>query len=135
MHASPGLAEAPIRRRRPFSPAQVLVLSFAALIASARPGTSILERQLSELSRLTAVIAIVAGTGTLVVLTVLGKTTIIGALIFATGTIVALVPEGLLPTLSVSLAVGAGRMARRNAAIRRLSAVEIVGAATVICTE
>ena len=34
VHASPALAEAPLRRRRQFSPAQVLVLSFAALIAS-----------------------------------------------------------------------------------------------------
>ena len=34
VHASPALAGAPLRRRRQFSPAQVLVVSFAALIAS-----------------------------------------------------------------------------------------------------
>lgn len=43
-HASPALAEAPIRRRRQFSPAQVLVLSFTALIAS---GTILLRLPIS----------------------------------------------------------------------------------------
>ncbi|MDH7576925.1 MAG: cation-transporting P-type ATPase [Bacillota bacterium] len=55
--------------------------------------------------------------------------------LFAMGVMVAMVPEGLPATMSVSLAVGVQRMARRNALIKRLSAVETLGSADVICTD
>lgn len=55
--------------------------------------------------------------------------------VFALGVIAALVPEGLLPTITLSLALGGQRMARRNALVKRLSSVETLGRATVICTD
>ena len=55
--------------------------------------------------------------------------------IFCIGIIVANVPEGLLPTVSLSLAVGVQRMAAENALVRKLSAVESLCAASVICTD
>jgi Ca2+-transporting ATPase len=55
--------------------------------------------------------------------------------IFAIGIIVAFVPEGLLPTVTLALAIGVKRMAKRNALVRRLSAVETLSATTVICTD
>jgi len=55
--------------------------------------------------------------------------------IFAIGMIVAFVPEGLLPTVTLSLAMGVQRMAKRNALIKRLSVVEGLGSTTVICTD
>ena len=55
--------------------------------------------------------------------------------LFAIGVTVALVPEGLLPTVTLSLAVGAQRMARRNALVRRLESVETLGSTTFICTD
>lgn len=55
--------------------------------------------------------------------------------IFAIGIIVANVPEGLLPTVSLSLAMGVQRMAHRGALVKKLSAVETLGSATVICTD
>jgi calcium-translocating P-type ATPase len=54
---------------------------------------------------------------------------------FAIGIIVALVPEGLLPTVTLALALGAQRMARRRVLIRHLPAVETLGSTTVICTD
>ena len=48
---------------------------------------------------------------------------------------VALVPEGLPATMSVSLAIAVRRMARRQALIKRLTAVEGLGSTTVICTD
>jgi len=55
--------------------------------------------------------------------------------IFAIGIIVANVPEVLLPTVTLALAMGSQRMAKRNALIRHLPAVEALGCTTVICTD
>jgi calcium-translocating P-type ATPase len=57
------------------------------------------------------------------------------SLIFAIGIIVANVPEGLLPTVTLALAMGSQRMARRNVLIRHLPSVETLGCTTVICTD
>jgi magnesium-transporting ATPase (P-type) len=80
--------------------------------------------------------AIALGAGALF----LGSSVLLGmrvhdGLLFSVGVIVALVPEGLLPTLSLALALGATRMARRGALLRRLEAVETLGSTTVICTD
>lgn len=98
-------------------------------------GASLLERQVSELSRITAVVAVTCGAATLALAIYFRGTNIVVALTFGTGVIVALVPEGLLPLLTVSLAMAARRMADRGALVRRLSAIEVVGATTVICTD
>src|SRR5512139_1529059 len=55
--------------------------------------------------------------------------------LFALGMIVAFVPEGMLPTVTLSLAMGVHRMARRKALVKRLSAVETLGCTSVICTD
>ncbi len=56
-------------------------------------------------------------------------------LVFMMGIIVANVPEGLLPTFTLSLAMGSLRMARRNVLVKSLNAVEALGAVHVICTD
>jgi magnesium-transporting ATPase (P-type) len=55
--------------------------------------------------------------------------------LLALGVTVALVPEGLLPTVTLSLARAAQRMARQNALVKRLESVETLGSATFICTD
>ncbi|MGW8303068.1 MAG: cation-translocating P-type ATPase [Desulfobacterales bacterium] len=56
-------------------------------------------------------------------------------LVFMMGIIVANVPEGLLPTFTLSLAMGSLRMARKNVLVKALNAVEALGAVHVICTD
>jgi magnesium-transporting ATPase (P-type) len=90
-----------------------------------------------ELRRIVHVIAAVAlGIGALFfVLSLLVGISWRDAFLFAIGVAVALVPEGLLPTVTLSLAVGAQRMAQRNALVRNLEAVETLGSTTFICTD
>ena len=55
--------------------------------------------------------------------------------VFAIGVTVALVPEALLPTVTLSLAWGAEKMAQQRVLVRNLDAVETLGSTTVICTD
>ena len=55
--------------------------------------------------------------------------------IFAIGITVALIPEGLLPTVTLALAMGSQRLAKRNALIKNLASVETLGSVSVICTD
>jgi calcium-translocating P-type ATPase len=57
------------------------------------------------------------------------------ALLFAIGIVVANVPEGLLPTVTLALALGVQRMARRRVLVRRMPAIETLSAVTVVCTD
>jgi sodium/potassium-transporting ATPase subunit alpha len=57
------------------------------------------------------------------------------ASIFALSLIVSNVPEGLLPTITLSLSLASQRMAKRNALIKNLDSVETLGSASVICTD
>lgn len=91
--------------------------------------------EISKLSKLITIIAIVLGVVFFLLSKFIVKLTIFESIIFAIGIIVANVPEGLLPTLTLSLSVGTQRMAKRNALIKKLSTVETLGSTSVICTD
>ena len=55
--------------------------------------------------------------------------------LFAVGVTVALVPEGLLPTVTLSLAHSAQLLSGQNALVRRLESVETLGSTTFVCTD
>ncbi len=64
-----------------------------------------------------------------------GRFDLVGSFSFAIGVASSLVPEGLPATVSIALAIGIQKMARRKAAIRRLSAVETLGETNYIITD
>jgi calcium-translocating P-type ATPase len=106
----------------------------AALTQRSTRADSPLERQVKRVAWLIALVA--AGAG--VVFVPAGVAAGLGwtaAATFAIGLIVANVPEGLLPTITLALAVGVRDLARRGAVVKRLSAVETLGSTTVICTD
>ena len=106
----------------------------ARLTRAGRRPRSPLARELHQVVRRIAVIAVAVGTSFFAVAVLLG-TPVDDGFLFAIGVTVALVPEGLLPTVTLSLALGAQRMAAKHALVRRLDAVEALGATTFICTD
>ncbi|MBD2354424.1 cation-transporting P-type ATPase [Tolypothrix sp. FACHB-123] len=96
---------------------------------------STLEVQVSRIVRIITAIALTMGVTVFLLSYLLIGMDVTESFIFAIGIIVANVPEGLLPTVTLALALGVKRMARRNALVRRLSAVETLSATTVICTD
>lgn len=96
---------------------------------------STLEIQVARIVRIITAIAISMGVTVFLLSYLLIGMEIKESFIFGIGIIVANVPEGLLPTVTLALALGVQRMARQNALVRRLSAVETLSATTIICTD
>ncbi len=106
----------------------------AVLSRRVHADASPLERQVRRVAWLIAGIAIAVGVLILPVGLVAGLS-LSAAFMFAIGLLVANVPEGLLPTVTLALAVGARTLARVGAVVKRLSAVETLGCTQVICTD
>ncbi|MFJ9789130.1 MULTISPECIES: cation-translocating P-type ATPase [Streptomyces] len=106
----------------------------AALSQRTRREPSPLEKQVKKVAWLIAAVAVAMGAVFLVTGVAVGLP-VTDSLMFAIGLLVANVPEGLLPTITLALAVGVRALARQGAVIKRLSAVETLGSTNVICTD
>ncbi|MGB7416342.1 MAG: cation-transporting P-type ATPase, partial [Thermosynechococcaceae cyanobacterium] len=107
----------------------------AHLTTTVKREPSTLELQIAQIVRFITGLAISMGILIFVLTNLLVGMEVKESFIFAIGIIVAFVPEGLLPTVTLSLAIGVKRMAEQNALVRRLSAVETLSSTTVICTD
>ena len=94
-----------------------------------------LQKEMKRVTKTISLLATSIGVFFFILGVLLAGADLAQSFIFAMGIIVAFVPEGMLPTVTLSLAMGVQRMARRHALIKRLSAVETLGCTTVICTD
>jgi calcium-translocating P-type ATPase len=109
--------------------------AIAHLTQSVVEEPSPLQREMKRVTRIVTVLAVSCGAGFFVLGVAAGLLPLGEGFLFALGVIVANVPEGLLPTLTLALAMGVRRMARQRSLMKRLSSVETLGATTVICTD
>jgi P-type Ca2+ transporter type 2C len=107
----------------------------AHLTQAVREERSPLQKEMVHTTKVVTLIAVGVGLLFFVLAVTLAGVTLAESCIFAIGIIVAFVPEGLLPTVTLALAMGTQRIARRHALMKRLSAVETLGCTTVICTD
>lgn len=107
----------------------------AHLTQSVGEEASPLQHEMAQVTKVVTMIAVLVGLLFFGLALVLAGMNLVEGFIFALGMIVAFVPEGLLPTVTLALAMGVQRMVQRHALVKRLSAVETLGCTTVICTD
>jgi len=107
----------------------------ANLTQTMKEELSPLQKELDILTKQVSMMALSVGVLFFVVAVFFVKQPIAQAFIFSLGMIVAFIPEGLLPTVTLSLAMAVQRMSKEHALVKRLSAVETLGCTTVICSD
>ncbi|MEN2663788.1 cation-transporting P-type ATPase [Lacticaseibacillus rhamnosus] len=107
----------------------------AALTQQQKRSLSPLQLELNRLTKQISLIAISSGVLFFVAAIFFVHYPVAQSFIFALGMIVAFIPEGLLPTVTLSLAQGVQRMAKKHALLKDLNSVETLGETTVICSD
>jgi calcium-translocating P-type ATPase len=107
----------------------------AALSERVKEEPSPLERQVRRVAWLIAGIAVAMAVAFVPVAIFGAGLSLHNSVVFAVGLLAGNVPEGLLPVITLALAVAVGLLARRGALVKRLSAVETLGSTDVICTD
>lgn len=113
---------------------QTQIGKIAFLTRSTRNIDSPLHKEISHFIKFISVLAVCLGVF-FYIISYLLELSFLSSLIFAIGIIVANIPEGLLPTVTLALSLGARRMAKKKALVRNLESVETLGSTTVICTD
>ena len=111
----------------------------AALLGRTEEERTPLQREVDRVGRMLGVavivIAVIVVTAILLTADIEDSADVVSVLLVGVSLAVAAVPEGLPAILSVVLALGVQRMAHRRAIVKRLSSVETLGSASVICTD
>ena len=94
-----------------------------------------LQKEMDKVVKIVTVLATGIGAFFFVLAVLVSGAKLTDSFVFSMGMIVAFVPEGMLPTVTLALAIATQRMAKRHALIKRLSAAETMGCTTVICTD
>jgi len=113
---------------------RTIVGEIAREVSEAERQETPLQQRLAVLSTRLGILSVVAA-AVIFGLGVLRGESYVEMLLFSVAAAVSAIPEGLPTAVSVSLALGVQRMAKRNAVVRRLAAVETLGGCTVVCTD
>ena len=111
----------------------------AELLGSVEDAPTPLQREIAQVSKMLGIAVVAIAVVVVGALVLLGNVTspedLVDTLLLGVSLAVAAVPEGLPAILSVVLALGVQRMARHNAVVKKLTSVETLGSATVICSD
>ncbi len=107
----------------------------AALSERVKEQPSPLETQVRRVAWLIATVAVGMAVAFVPLAILVTGLSFNSSIVFAVGLLAGNVPEGLLPVITLALAVAVGLLARRGALVKRLSAVETLGSTDVICTD
>ena len=113
---------------------RTVVGEIACEVRTAQRHETPLQARLAVLSTRLGILS-VAAAAAIFALGILRGESAVDMLLFSIAAAVSAIPEGLPTAVSVSLALGVQRMAKRNAIVRRLAAVETLGGCTVVCTD
>lgn len=108
--------------------------NIAKLIGQTERGETPLQKRTRDLSKKLGLFALIASVLALTIGLLRGFE-LIDIALFALATAVSAIPEGLLVAMTITLAVGGSRLARKNAIVRKLQAVETLGSVTCISTD
>lgn len=107
----------------------------SGLLSGVETLTTPLVRQMNAFAKWLTVLILLIATALLVFGYHFGESGFAELFMAVVGLSVAAIPEGLPAVLTITLAVGVQAMARRNAIVRRLPAIETLGSVSVICTD
>jgi len=94
-----------------------------------------LQKEIDYMAKVDFGVAIIVGALFFAIAKLFVNLTVLDSLLFAIGVMIAMVPEGFQLTVSLSLALTALAMSKRNVVVRRLSSVETLGSTTVMCVD
>lgn len=93
-----------------------------------------LKQKLNKIGKILSLVGIIISIIVFIIGLLYGKD-IVEVLMIAISLAISVIPEGLPATATIVMALGVQRMAKKNALIRKLPAVETLGSTTVICTD
>src|SRR5699024_7707536 len=113
--------------------------AIAQMLAETTQEPTPLDREIAQISKVLGITVIAIAVVVMVVVALVNQVSTLGdlvtVLLLGVSLAVAAVPEGLPAILSLVLAIGVQRLARRGAVVKKLGSVETLGSASVICTD
>ena len=109
--------------------------SIVSLAGQVKEPPSALQKEIDHTATLTLIVAIVVGASFFGIALGIVGLTLVNSILFTIGVMMSLVPQGLQLTVSLSLALTAFNMSKRNVVVKRLSSAETLGAMTVLCVD